>query len=186
MITNFIQYLEKIEISIIDESKIEFIDTKNIDDYIEIEEQLTDYLGEMHLPEYCGIVPFEEEEGVAFWKLWLVKYDGETAGITGLYFYDKYPKDYWLSFYGILGKFWGTTLGKIVLLKTINRAIEMGAENLYLFTDSTKNQMAIKLYKRIGFEYISNVKEFMDEYDIGYDTFEEDYDIVMKKRLQES
>jgi GNAT superfamily N-acetyltransferase len=173
-------FVEKLQ-----EDSIELINSKNFDDYTEIIDQLSSCFVEDTLRQgimkYCGIIPINfTTKDIPFWKLYIIKYKGETAGITGLYIISPL-KDYWISYFGILREFWGTMLSERVISKLIKNVKELGAEYLYLYTDPKLNSMAIKLYKKLGFEYVSTVGEFSknnDSIELGNPD-----EIVMRKKI---
>ena len=178
---------EKLEIMNIDTNKIELITTKNFNDFKEIIEELTYHLGE-HLEEaikeYCGIIPkTETDDEVPYWQLYVVKYEGIAAGITGLYILSPFDNVFWLSFFGVLPKFWGSSLGKNILEISINKAKKLGGDYLYLYTDPIINIMGVKLYKKLGFEIVSTVEEFSKENNLDSKLFEKPTEIIMRKKL---
>ena len=70
----------------------------------------------------------------------------------------------------------------MALLKTIEKAKNLNANYLYLYTEST-NRVAIQLYKNVGFEYVSNVDEFIQKNKLTWLNFEKGSDIIFRKKL---
>ncbi len=79
-----------------------------------------------------------------------IMYDGNIpVGAVGLYSYNEYPLDSWLSWFGILDEYRNKGYGKIAFefFETISR--EKGYENIRVYTDNSFD-IAINLYKNNG------------------------------------
>lgn len=82
---------------------------------------------------------------------WICKNEeGDILGITGIYSYYEYPDDAWCGWYGVLPEHQGQGYGKKILLWTMEKAKEMGFKNFRLYTDLIDNNIAVKLYKKVG------------------------------------
>lgn len=100
-------------------------------------------------------------------KYYLVYYDGKLVGITGLYSYvNKWPKDAWIAWYGVLPKYRRVGIGSDILNWTIGKAKELRYENIRLYTDIKENEIATKLYKKSGF-----IEEKYTIEDLGFDSY---------------
>ena len=71
------------------------------------------------------------------------------VGVVGLYSYNEYPLDSWLSWFGILPEFRNKGYGKIAFkyFETISK--EKGYESIRVYTDDSFDK-AINLYKSNG------------------------------------
>ncbi len=91
-------------------------------------------------------------------KYWLAKDNDEYIGIVGLYAYKDYPKDAWLGWFGVLKQYRNKGFAKEIINFAMNKALEMGFNNLRLYTDEEENLIATKLYEKLGMikeEYIN-------------------------------
>lgn len=67
-----------------------------------------------------------------------IAYDKDTPiGVTGIYSYNEYPEDAWLSWFGLLPEFRKKGYGGIIFDKTVELAKEKGYKNFRLYTDET-------------------------------------------------
>lgn len=100
-------------------------------------------------------------------KYYLVYSDNKLIGITGLYsYYEKWPNDVWLAWYGVLSKYRRQGYGTDILNWTINKSKELGYETIRLYTDIKENNIAVKLYKKLGF-----IEEKYDAEDLCFDSY---------------
>ncbi len=85
-------------------------------------------------------------------KYYLVYYEEEVIGITGIYSYPKsFPNDAWVGWFGIKKEYRNCGFGRATLDWTINKAKEEGYKTIRLYTDSEANKKAVELYKQMGF-----------------------------------
>ena len=91
---------------------------------------------------------FYEDDHV---KYYLAYVDRCVVGITGLYYYNKYPSDAWVGWYGVLPDFRNKGYGGKILSWTADTAKRKGFACLRLYTDAGENANAIKLYEKSGF-----------------------------------
>lgn len=87
---------------------------------------------------------------------YVVNYNDEPVGITGIYSYHEYPESAWLGWFGILEKYRNNGYGKMALDKTIQLAKEKKYTKFRLYTDEFAT-FAHKLYESRGL-----VKELYD------------------------
>lgn len=83
---------------------------------------------------------------------YIVKHKNCVIGIVGLYAYRIYPEDAWLGWFGILPKYRGNGFGEKTLMFAKTQALKLGFRNLRLYTDEIDNEIATKLYEKIGME----------------------------------
>ena len=92
-------------------------------------------------------------------KYWLANSNDEYIGIVGLYAYKDYPKDAWLGWFGVVEEYRNKGFAKQIMSFIMNKALQMGFDNLRLFTDEEDNLIATKFYEKLGMrkeEYINN------------------------------
>ena len=83
-------------------------------------------------------------------KYWLAKDNDKYVGICGLYAYNLAPKDAWLGWFGVVEDERRKGFGTQILSNTMQIARDMGFDTLRLYTDEEENDIAIKLYEKIG------------------------------------
>ncbi len=83
-------------------------------------------------------------------QYWLVKHEGKTIGITGLYGYEKYPDDVFMNWYGVCVEARKQGFGTQILHWTIEQARQMGFKCFRLYTEVGDNDAAISLYRKNG------------------------------------
>ena len=177
-------------------SSIKLINSENFDDYhpiLSLEKDLGDgYIDD--IKNYCGLIPSHYEghppPNSDNWKIFLIKKDNTTIGITGFYklgMSPKNPNEYWLGWFGILHEYRGSVVSKeatdalIEIIKNENPKFKKLM--VYLEQD---NYRAKRFYEKIGFKYLSTVDEFCENSNIK----KEDYfvidtiDIVMYKKCE--
>ena len=102
-------------------SSIKLINSENFDDYhpiLSLEKDLGDgYIDD--IKNYCGLIPSHYEghppPNSDNWKIFLIKKDNTTIGITGFYklgMSPKNPNEYWLGWFGILPEYRGSGVSK--------------------------------------------------------------------------
>lgn len=82
-------------------------------------------------------------------RYYLAKMNEDYIGITGIYYYDL--DSAWIGWFGILEKYRNKGMGRDLLKKTINLAVNMNFKFLRLYTDFIENCKAINLYEEEGF-----------------------------------
>ena len=83
-------------------------------------------------------------------RYWLAKDNDKYVGICGLYAYNSAPKDAWLGWFGVVEDERRKGFGTQILSNTMQIARDMGFDTLRLYTDEEENDIAIKLYEKIG------------------------------------
>lgn len=103
--------------------------------------------------------PYRKEQ-----DYYIVYFDNEPIGVTGIYSYHEYPENAWLGWFGILEKYRNNGYGGIVLDKTIQLAKDKNYTKFRLYTDEYATS-AHKLYKSRGLvEELYNNENDKDEY----------------------
>lgn len=77
---------------------------------------------------------------------YIVYFENEPIGVTGIYSYHEYPNTAWLGWFGILDNYRKNGYGGIVLDKTIELARKKGYKEFRLYTDEYATS-AHKLYE---------------------------------------
>ena len=79
-----------------------------------------------------------------------IMYNEKTpVGVVGLYSYNEYPLDSWLSWFGILAEYRNRGYGQIGFSFFENISKEKGYESIRVYTDSNFDK-AITLYRKNG------------------------------------
>lgn len=90
-----------------------------------------------------------------------IVYNGEVPiGVVGLYSYNEYPSDAWLSWYGVIDKYRNKGFGSRIFDFFEELALQKGYSSIRVYT-SSEFDIAIGLYekKRMIKEYYSNELE---------------------------
>lgn len=90
-----------------------------------------------------------------------IAYDGEIPiGVVGLYSYNEYPFDAWLSWFGVLEEFRHNGYGSKIFDFFEKIALEKGYTSIRVYTDSEFDE-AILLYEKKGMlkEFYTNQLE---------------------------
>ena len=82
-------------------------------------------------------------------KYYIAYINDEQIGITGIYQYQD--DEAWLGWFGILPKHRNNGYGKILLNETMKQAKKLGCKTMRLYTDKKENNIAIRLYEKLGF-----------------------------------
>lgn len=90
---------------------------------------------------------------------YIVYFENEPIGVTGIYSYHEYPNTAWLGWFGILNNYRKNGYGGIVLDKTIELARKKGYKEFRLYTD----EYAISAHKL--YESRNLIKEQYDNPD---------------------
>ena len=90
--------------------------------------------------EHVNKDPYRKEQ-----DYYIVYFEDEPIGVTGIYSYHEYPENAWLGWFGILEKFRNNGFGGIALDKTIQLAKDKGYTKFRLYTDEFAKS-AHKLY----------------------------------------
>lgn len=116
-------------------------------------------------PDMCGFLSYYNafKKGAPYY---LVRYRGQTAGITGLYEDDRLGEKntVWLGWYGLLPEFRGLGLGRTVLCDTIAEAKRRGYDTFRLYTSVKRCSAACALYDKVmdaGEDYTLEEPELM-------------------------
>lgn len=92
-----------------------------------------------------------------------LEYNGETAGYSQVIF-EKYPKEHLcIVNFGIIKKYRGLGLSKILLKYTLNFIEQKGFKEAYINVDAD-NYKAYRLYKQLGFERINTYYTYLYSY----------------------
>ena len=120
------------------------IDYSNLDTAYDIEKTI--------FPEYDALKnyldSFAENNKSEYY---LIKEDGTFIGIIGLYFFNAYPDDAWLGWFGFLKQYRHKGYGKQALQFFENLARERGFRYARLFTDTLNNEDTKGFYKHEGY-----------------------------------
>lgn len=81
---------------------------------------------------------------------WIVFDKKSPLGITGLYSYIDYPKEAWLSWFGVSQKYKRKGYGSRILNWTKAEALRRGYQNLRLYTCPNEDLEASPFYKFLG------------------------------------
>lgn len=90
-----------------------------------------------------------------------IVYDNEIPiGVVGLYSYNEYPNDAWLSWFGVLQKFRQKGYGSKIFDFFENLSLEKGYNSIRVYTDNEREK-AISLYekKKMTKEFYKNELE---------------------------
>lgn len=93
------------------------------------------------------------------------KESGRIVGLTGLHHYNWGPKiNVWLGWFAVSPEYQGAGLGKILLENTIEIAISMGFEKMFIETYSQKTfQAARRFYEANGFKHIGTIRNYLTD-----------------------
>ena len=140
------------------------VDKTNYKKAIEIQQELYPYEdGDIDILESVGKRP----KHYAFLRYFLIKSQNKFIGITGLYAYDTYPKDAWLTWAGFLPKYDTPELNNLYLTFIKTFAKERGYTTLRVYTDEIADKVANEAYERFGMvkeEYTNEKNKF---YSVG-------------------
>lgn len=133
---------------------------------------------------WCKVI--KQEEDKRFWKVWVIKRNDDTIGISGLYSLDHKTDKLWLGWFGFLREHRNKGMGGLILEWLMIKAKTHGCKELYSYVDS-KNTKALRFYKREGFEVISTVHDYCKNNKISLkvmgEEFEKETDIIIRKIL---
>lgn len=93
-------------------------------------------------------------------EFWLVRQDGQTIGITGLYGYRRYPDDAFMNWFGVMPSARRGGLGRQILDWTVETARRKGFRHFRLYTEAGDNDAAIALYRKAGMVEETYTREF--------------------------
>lgn len=89
-------------------------------------------------------------ENVPYFKFWIVYSNSTPIGISGIYTVNCDPESIWLNWFGILPNFRRQGFGKKMLLKTIEKCLELEYFRYFrLHTSEYYNPNAIPLYNEV-------------------------------------
>lgn len=115
--------------------------------------------GRQNFIEQINNDPYRKEQ-----DYYIVYFEEEPIGVTGIYSYHEYPENAWLGWFGILEKYRNNGYGGIVLDKTIQLAKEKKYTKFRLYTDEFAKS-AHKLYKSRGMvDELYDNEDDKDEY----------------------
>lgn len=128
--------------------KLELLNDENIDIAIKIQRDIFPFEngGEDLKEALANICPPHQ----FLQKYWLAKDNDKYVGICGLYAYKSAPKDAWLGWFGVIENERRKGFGTQILSDTMQIARDLGFDTLRLYTDEEDNDIAIKLYEKIG------------------------------------
>ncbi len=164
--------------------------SRNIKDYKEILEGLTDDFGYIYwhaILSWCGIIGDEDEKDSKekYWEVYIIKEEGKTLGICGLYSLEKNNNtSMWLGWFGILPQYRSKGFGSEVLRALEIIAYKQGCVQLMTYID--KALKPLEFYKRNGFDIYGNVSDFLMETNYPKGEFEDLDDVVLVKNLMQA
>lgn len=89
-------------------------------------------------------------ENVPHFKFWIVYLDNSPIGISGIYTVNSDSESIWLNWFGILPCFRRQGFGKKMLLKTIEKCLELKCFRYFrLHTSQYYNPNALPLYNEV-------------------------------------
>lgn len=163
---------------------VEFSVSRNIHDYKNVMEGLSDDFGYMFYHSilvWCGIL--DDFDRKTLWQIYLIKSNGVVVGFCGLY--SQYPKDYtelWLGWFGIVPKLRSMGIGTKALDFMSAEAKKFGCKKLMSYVD--KEGKPLPFYYRYGFKPAGTVREYMDQHrDLSKYCFEDEDDFVIEKEI---
>lgn len=114
----------------------------------------------------CSIDDIMYEEGQDFFMddgCLFLEYNGETAGYSQVVL-EKYPKEHpYIVNFGIIEKYRGLGLSKVLLEYTLNFIRQKGYKEAYINVDAD-NYRAYSLYKKLGFDRINTYCTYLYSY----------------------
>ena len=110
------------------------------------------HINRVVFPKYDSLINFLDsfKEGAKD-RFYLMKVGEEHVGIFGLYYYEGYPDDAWLGWFGVLPEHRGKGYGNTALTFFEDLARDRGFRYVRLFTDTYDNEEAHKFYLEHGF-----------------------------------
>jgi ribosomal protein S18 acetylase RimI-like enzyme len=154
---------------------MKLIETYNIKDYEKIiNSSLLSELGPgiiNSIDRYCNKVKKD-----TYWKMYLLNYNNENIGITGIYSLEDTLDELWLGWFGLNENYRGLKISEIMLQLTIIEAKKLNCNFLKLYT-SKNNKIAQNLYKKYNFKFLHTVNEEVVKHqynlnDFGFDDYE--------------
>lgn len=91
---------------------------------------------------------------------YIVYNDENPIGVIGLYSYNEYPSDAWLSWFGVIAKYRNKGFGSKIFDFFLELALQKGYSSIRVYT-SSEFDLAISLYEKKGMikEYYKNELE---------------------------
>jgi len=159
-------------------------DTRDLKEFKPILEGLVDDFGYTYyhaILTWCGIIHTDREDDVCFWQVWVIKKEGRTVGICGMYSLVPGVETLWLGWFGILPEFRNLKIGEDVLKTMEAYAKKIGCKTIRTYVDEEGKPLSF--YFRNGFKKIGIVSEIIEKEGYDPEEFEGLNDHVLEKNL---
>lgn len=156
-------------------------DTRELNEFRPILEGLVDDFGYTYyhaILTWCKVIHVNTVSET-FWQVWVVKKEGRTVGICGLYSLKPGIETLWLGWFGILPEYRNLKIGEDVLKTMEDYAKAKGCRTLRTYVD--ENGKPLSFYFRNGFKTIGIVSEIIEKEGYDPDEFEGMNDYVLEK-----
>jgi GNAT superfamily N-acetyltransferase len=167
------------------EPDIAFFETKDIGRFSNVMLKLAEDLGQQMLWDllvWCNLIQAPRRPD-KFDHIFGTHYKGMEIGISGLYNLDSARVDeVWMGWFGIYQECRNLGLGALVIDKLCEVARLYGFRRLYIYTDAVHSK-AIGLYERMGFQFVSDVGNFVRDTNRPSDCLEDHSHVVYLKQL---
>ena len=157
--------------------KLEYIKSKNIEDYKKLIDELFADFGE-HFAQSISYYCDDDYDKSNYWQIYLVKYDDDIIGICGLYTINDITSEMWLGWFGIIPEMRNKKIGSIIIDYLKETAKNLGDSKIKSYVDS--NGKPLNFYYRNNFKLFGTVREYAKKYNISLDHFEDVNDFVIE------
>ena len=113
-----------------------------------------EWLDHYNLTESHDLMVLDDPQGTILERggyLWMAEADGKLVGSAGLI--KEHEGEYELAKMGVTADYRGKGISKLLIEKCLEKAREIGAKKLSLFSNH-QLQTAINLYKKYGFHHV--------------------------------
>lgn len=132
---------------------MEYLNSRNHDDFLNVSRQLGPELGRrfsVSIENWCGIG--ERPYPLPLWKLFLCKEAGEIVGLCSYYQQEDDPPDrFWVGWIGVLPAFRRQGMGRTMLEWVEQQMRARGGVHSWVYTER-KNVGAMEFYADAGYQ----------------------------------
>lgn len=140
------------------QNPLKIIQTTNIVDFVPLLKELE--FGDqfsLAMLKWCGIG--ERDKTLTFWQVYIVKLEGESIGVMGLYQTTNSPSNVvWVGWFGLRPQFRREGWGSIMMKSLKGYAQEFGFQELWVFTNYN-NLPALSFYEKSAFMKLGTAAE---------------------------
>jgi GNAT superfamily N-acetyltransferase len=149
---------------------MELVETKEIQMFLPVMKEID--FGDrflLSMLHWCGIG--QRSTPVDYWKVFLLRADGDVVGVSGLYRQPGVPETVcWVGWFGIRPLFRRQGFGKRAMYALIDFARHIPVKELWVYTGSS-DKIAVNFYRNLSFDELGAAADWapgrtMDDSDI--------------------